>query len=172
MCGIECAVDLRSKDVDAYDSDTYKLHLGKPEHHNEIQHIREAVRSMQADGESFYWEMNRDTRIRLENLDDNPLDVSPHAMSGIPILINAAGLDGTVWLKRRRVPLQPENKQGTPRGHLLKTADSLVNGDRNNQYGPPTQDFDRTANALTAMGYNGPGGRALVGHCWLCCLRL
>ena len=28
---------------------------------------------------------------------------------------------------------------------LLRDADELINGDRNNQYGPPTQDFARTA---------------------------
>ena len=31
------------------------------------------------------------------------------------------------------------------RAHTLNTAERLINGDRNNQYGPPTQDFDRTA---------------------------
>lgn len=32
-----------------------------------------------------------------------------------------------------------------PRSELLSEADRLVNGDRNNQYGPPTEDFTRTA---------------------------
>lgn len=31
------------------------------------------------------------------------------------------------------------------RGHVLETANKLVNGDRNNQYGDPRQDFQRTA---------------------------
>lgn len=31
------------------------------------------------------------------------------------------------------------------RKHLLEAADSLVNGDRNAQYGDPIQDFDRIA---------------------------
>ncbi len=31
------------------------------------------------------------------------------------------------------------------RSQLLEDADMLVNGDRNNDYGPPTQDFSRTA---------------------------
>lgn len=35
---------------------------------------------------------------------------------------------------------------------LLTEAETLVNGDRNNQYGPPHQDFQRTADILTAMG--------------------
>ena len=33
----------------------------------------------------------------------------------------------------------------TTRTNALKTAEGLINGDRNNQYGPPTQDFHRTA---------------------------
>lgn len=32
---------------------------------------------------------------------------------------------------------------------LLATADRLVNGDRNNTYGPPSQDFTRTAQLWT-----------------------
>jgi hypothetical protein len=39
------------------------------------------------------------------------------------------------------------------REELLDEAKSLVTGERNNQYGPPHQDFQRTADALTAMGY-------------------
>jgi hypothetical protein len=35
---------------------------------------------------------------------------------------------------------------------------------RNNQYGPPTQDFDRTAGILNALGYRGPGGRQISSH--------
>lgn len=33
----------------------------------------------------------------------------------------------------------------TPRTDLLRQAEQLINGDRNNQYGEPTQDFTRTA---------------------------
>lgn len=40
-----------------------------------------------------------------------------------------------------------------PRGDVLAEASRLITGDRNNQYGPPTQDFQRTAGALTSMGY-------------------
>lgn len=32
---------------------------------------------------------------------------------------------------------------------LLRTAETLVNGDRNNSYGPPNQDFTRTAQLWT-----------------------
>jgi Domain of unknown function (DUF4406)/Domain of unknown function (DUF6378) len=41
----------------------------------------------------------------------------------------------------------------SPRAELLRESEALITGDRNNQYGPPTQDFRRTADALTAYGY-------------------
>lgn len=41
----------------------------------------------------------------------------------------------------------------TIRGELLDEAKKLIEGDRNNQYGPPTQDFQRTAEILTALGF-------------------
>ena len=40
-----------------------------------------------------------------------------------------------------------------PRAVALNEARDLITGDRNNQYGPPTQDFDRTAKLLNALGY-------------------
>jgi len=52
----------------------------------------------------------------------------------------------------------------SPRAALLDEAKGLVTGERNNQYGEPHQDFKRTAEALTAMGYRGPGGRELKAH--------
>jgi len=35
------------------------------------------------------------------------------------------------------------------RSRMLHEAEKLVNGDRNNQYGPPDQDFQRTADLWT-----------------------
>ncbi len=35
------------------------------------------------------------------------------------------------------------------RSELLREAETLVNGDRNNSYGPPDQDFQRTADLWT-----------------------
>ena len=52
----------------------------------------------------------------------------------------------------------------SPRIALLNGAKELITGDRQNQYGPPAQDFKRTADILNAMGYRGPGGRLLVPH--------
>lgn len=48
-----------------------------------------------------------------------------------------------------------------PRAGVLDEAKTLVTQDRNNQYGPPTQDFQRTADILHALGLrtlNGVGG--------------
>lgn len=52
----------------------------------------------------------------------------------------------------------------SPRAQMLDNAKKLITGDRNNSYGPPTQDFDRTAGALNAYGYRGPGDRPLKPH--------
>lgn len=52
----------------------------------------------------------------------------------------------------------------TARGSVLDEAKGLIEGDRNNSYGPPTQDFARTAGVLNALGYRGPDGRGLEPH--------
>jgi hypothetical protein len=52
-----------------------------------------------------------------------------------------------------REPKCREVPQASPRSSMLMEADHLINGDRNNQYGPPTQDFKRTADLLNALGY-------------------
>lgn len=41
----------------------------------------------------------------------------------------------------------------TARGELLSEAAAVVTGDRNNAYGPPDQDFSRTAEMLNALGF-------------------
>lgn len=41
------------------------------------------------------------------------------------------------------------SEEVSPRAALLREAESLITGDRNNQYGPPTQDFARTAEFWT-----------------------
>ena len=46
-----------------------------------------------------------------------------------------------------------EDGDMTIRGDMLDEAKSLIDGDRNNQYGPPTQDFQRTANVLSELGF-------------------
>jgi hypothetical protein len=61
-------------------------------------------------------------------------------------------------------PTAVPERDPSPRGALLAEASALVTGDRNNTYGPPTQDFTRSAQALNAYGYRGPDGRDLAGH--------
>lgn len=52
-------------------------------------------------------------------------------------------------------PIDPElgGNSGSIRAAVLAEASRLVTGDRNNQYGPPGQDFTRSSDAASAMGY-------------------
>lgn len=51
----------------------------------------------------------------------------------------------------------------SPRGSALDEAKQLITGDRNNAYGPPTQDFIRTANMASAYGFQ-VNGQPLQSH--------
>lgn len=72
----------------------------------------------------------------------------------------------------RDIPWTDEWEYGEPsdpsedsaRAVLLDEAKSLVLGDRNNSYGPPTQDFARSAAMMSALGYTGPDQRELKAH--------
>lgn len=44
-------------------------------------------------------------------------------------------------------------KQESPREALLRTAEQLIMGDRNNQYGPPTKDFQVIADVASTLGF-------------------
>lgn len=57
----------------------------------------------------------------------------------------------------------PPALDDSPRASALDEARQLITGDRNNQYGPPTQDFDRTAAMASAFGFE-VNGEALKGH--------
>ena len=46
----------------------------------------------------------------------------------------------------------------SPRAEAVTGALQAITGDRNNQYGPPTQDFARTAALWTAQGFSFEGG--------------
>ena len=61
-------------------------------------------------------------------------------------------------------PFAREEAGDSIRGKVLTEAHVLITGDRNNQYGPPTQDFQRTAEILNAIGYRRPGGKGLQPH--------
>lgn len=56
------------------------------------------------------------------------------------------------------------DNSNSPRAVVLDSAKTLVLGDRNNQYGPPTQDFDRTAGVLRSLGYCKSDGSRLAAH--------
>jgi hypothetical protein len=51
----------------------------------------------------------------------------------------------------------------SPRASALDEARQLITGDRNNQYGPPTQDFERTAGMANAFGFR-VNSNLLQGH--------
>lgn len=46
-----------------------------------------------------------------------------------------------------------EEPPKSPREELLQEAIKAITQQRNNTYGPPTQDFDRSAGVLNALGY-------------------
>jgi hypothetical protein len=56
------------------------------------------------------------------------------------------------WISDKSYEVHDDAKPSV-RAQLLDEAKRLVTGDRNAQYGPPTQDFSRTADLLTALGY-------------------
>lgn len=58
---------------------------------------------------------------------------------------------------------EPPVLDESPRASALDEARQLITGDRNNQYGPPTQDFDRTAGMANAFGFR-VNGREMKGH--------
>jgi hypothetical protein len=58
----------------------------------------------------------------------------------------------------------------TPRQQILQQAEQLITGDRNNQYGPPTQDFQRTAQMWEA--YLGVPVKAHDVAALMCLLKL
>ena len=57
----------------------------------------------------------------------------------------------------------PAPTPASPRGDILDEAKALITGDRNNAYGPPTQDFSRTAGMASAFGFQ-VNGEPLKGH--------
>ncbi len=57
-----------------------------------------------------------------------------------------------------------ESGRHTAREEVLTKATDAVMGARNNTYGPPTQDFDRSARVLTSLGFRFQGGRIHSHH--------
>lgn len=73
-------------------------------------------------------------------------------------------VEGDGFLSFHNIPTPTLEETPSPRASALDEAKQLITGDRNNQYGPPTQDFQRSADALNAYGYRGPDGRPLQAH--------
>lgn len=94
-----------------------------------------------------------------------PVGSKPHAMEFPPNAIFYGRQAGEVYtfpdpqaapraevIMAQLSPTFPVNDE-SPRASALNEARDLITGDRNNQYGPPTQDFARTADLLNALGY-------------------
>jgi hypothetical protein len=62
------------------------------------------------------------------------------------------------------VPPQMKPDRTSGRTEMLAEASRLVSGDRNAQYGEPHQDFQRTADMMSAMGFRAPGDKTLEAH--------
>src|SRR5579859_2534455 len=78
-----------------------------------------------------------------ENSDGAFCELMAGIAIGIPVMTLAAALG-------KEEPTEPEE---SPRASALTEAKALITGDRNNTYGPPTQDFKRTADMWTAFGF-------------------
>ena len=61
------------------------------------------------------------------------------------------------------VPMDEPVSYTSPRASALDEAKALITGDRNNAYGPPTQDFDRTARMANGFGFQ-VNGQPLQAH--------
>lgn len=57
-----------------------------------------------------------------------------------------------------------KEKSVTAREVVLETAKNYVLGDRNNTYGSPTQDFTRTADLWSALGFSFEGAPVKAHH--------
>lgn len=71
------------------------------------------------------------------------------------------GIDGPNW-SFELLPNGPEFAE-SPRASVLDEAKQLITGDRNNAYGPPTQDFKRTAAMCNGFGFQ-VNGKPLESH--------
>lgn len=75
---------------------------------------------------------------------------------------NATEYTDAGWAFNAIAPPTLEDSE-SPRGSALDEARQLITGDRNNAYGPPTQDFRRTADMANAFGFR-VNGEPLKGH--------
>lgn len=103
-------------------------------------------------------------------------EASAHQFAGTDPLNDPPRVEWTFTEITGPLDHEPAGNIGTPRAAVLAEASRLVTGDRNVQYGEPTADFRRSAEAMSAFGYRvtelsgaaAPcstcGSRALVSH--------
>lgn len=76
------------------------------------------------------------------------------------------GMDGRlVWTSTLHLVTEAaEVKASTPRGEVLREAEGLITGERNKNYGSPTENFDTTAALWNAqMGHKLKPGESFTG---------
>jgi hypothetical protein len=59
--------------------------------------------------------------------------------------IRCKGQDRLVWNSTLELIAVKDEEEVTPRGGVLREAEKLITGDRNKNYGTPTENFDTTA---------------------------
>lgn len=55
------------------------------------------------------------------------------------------GIQRQVWTSSLELVAETAEPEATPRGKILREAEALITGDRNKNYGSPTENFDTTA---------------------------
>lgn len=90
-----------------------------------------------------------------ENSEGAKLEVAVGRQCGKRFMVARRLEDG--WLYAPAIP-SDFGPPDSPRASALDEARQLITGDRNNAYGPPTQDFRRTAEMASGFGFR------FVGH--------
>lgn len=80
-------------------------------------------------------------------------------------LLTQAGIQRRVWTSTLELVVKGADKpEVTPRGKILREAEKLITGDRNKNYGSPTENFDTTAALWNAqMGHKLKPGESFTG---------
>lgn len=111
-------------------------------------------------------ENDHERQLGLEPLGDETWGSTGHVgdEAGLKAAVEQHGLGQTTTLKPYKPePIPPEDiwrvmfsepaPEFSARASVLNEARDLITGDRNAQYGPPTQDFQRTADLLSVLGF-------------------
>jgi len=116
-------------------------------------------------GDPHAWDADCDRNPRCVPVDPNHTDTEEEPVAQLPPACDCSRRsDHTLGCASGLavgVKLDAETLK-SPRASALDEARRLVTGDRNNQYGPPTQDFLRTAALLNALGYGREDAEGVV----------